>query len=62
MHYILTAGSKGFIKVEDNGELIISPDQNKATRYESVGDAMRAAIDINSALGTHTVKFTSIEE
>lgn len=62
MHYILTAGSKGFIKVEDNGELIISPDQNKATRYKSVGDAMRAAIDVNLALGTHTVKFASIEE
>lgn len=60
MYYILTVRSNGFVEVKDNGELLITPNQSKATRYESAGDAMRAAIDVNSALGTHTVKFISV--
>ena len=61
MHYILTTGPKGFITVMDNEEIIISPDYNKATQYQTAGDAMRAAAKANSALRTHAVKFMSIE-
>lgn len=60
MHYILKVGPKNFIEVKDK-ELVITPDQNKATQYESAGDAMRAAVEANSSLGTHAVKFLCIE-
>lgn len=61
MYFILTTGPKGFIKVLDNEEIIISPDYNKATQYQTTGDAMRAAAKVNSALGVHAVKFISVE-
>ncbi len=61
MYYILTTGPKGFIKVLDNEEIIISPDYNKATQYQTAGDAMKAAAKVNVALGTHAVKFISVE-
>lgn len=60
MYYILTTGPKGFIKVLDNEEIIISPDPNKATQFQTVGSAMESAVKINSALGTHSVKFLTI--
>ena len=59
MYYILTTDPKGFIQVLDNEEIIISPDRNKATQYQTAGDAMRAAVKVNAALGTHAVKFIS---
>lgn len=62
MHFILTTGPKGFIKVLDNEEIIISPDCTKATQYQTAGDAMRAATKVNSALGVHAVKFTSVDD
>ena len=61
MYFILTTGPKGFVKVLDNEEIIISPDYNKATQYQTAGDAIRAAARVNSSLGTHAVKFMSIE-
>lgn len=60
MYYILTTGPKGFIKVLDNEEIVISPDYNKATRYQTMGDAMKTAVKVNTALGTHAVKFISV--
>lgn len=59
--HILVAGSKGFVEVKDNGELVITPDKSRATQYETAGDAMRAAIDINQALGTNTIKIKHVE-
>lgn len=44
----------------DNEEIVISPDYNKATQYQTTGDAMRAAAKVNAALGTHAVKFISV--
>lgn len=60
MYYILTTGPKGFIKTQDNEEIIITSNPDKATQYQIVGDAIKAAIKINTALGTHIVKFMSI--
>lgn len=60
MYYILTTGPKGFIQVMDNEEIVISSDYNKATQYQTTGDAMRAAAKINATLGTHAVKFISV--
>ena len=60
MYYILTTGPKGFIQVMDNEEIVISSDYNKATQYQTTGDAMRAAAKINATLGTHAVNFISV--
>lgn len=60
MYYILTTSHKGFIKILDNEEIIISPNPNIATQYASIGEAMKAASKINSMLGTNSVKFISV--
>lgn len=59
MKYILKASTKGFIIVLDNDEMIITPDYTKATQYSTIGDAMKAAVKANDALGTHLVRAVS---
>lgn len=60
MHYILKASPKAFIIVTSNDELIITPDYTKATQYNTIGEAMKAAANVNSALSSHLVKVESI--
>lgn len=60
MHYILKASPKAFIIITSNDELIITPDYTKATQYNTIGEAMKAAANVNSALGSHLVKVESI--
>ena len=60
MHYILKASPKAFIIVTSNDELIITPDYTKATQYNTIGEAMKAAANVNSALGSNLVKVESI--
>ena len=45
-----------------NNELVITSDRDKATKYKTAGEAMKAAIKANSALGTHAVTFGFIHE
>ena len=40
--FIVQATSKAFIRVF-NDELVITPDKERATKYETIGDAMRVA-------------------
>lgn len=47
MYYILTTGSKGFVKILDNEEFLISSDYTKATQFPRIGDAMREIVKIN---------------
>lgn len=56
MYYILKASPKAFIVEMPNEELIITPDYTKATQYATIGDAMKAAVKVNQALGTHIFK------
>lgn len=44
-----------------NDELIITPDYARATQYNTIGEAMKAAANVNRALGSHLVKVESIE-
>lgn len=60
MHYILKASTKAFIVIMPNDELVITPDCAKATQYNTIGEAMKAAANVNSALGSHLVKVESI--
>lgn len=60
MRYILKASPKAFIIAQPNNELIITSDYTKATQYNTIGDAMRAASEVNEALGVHVFKAESI--
>ena len=60
--YYLQIGNRGLVVILPNDELIITSDREKATKYKTAGEAMKAAIKVNSALGTHAVKFAFIHE
>lgn len=47
MYYILKISSKAFVKVEDNSDLTIVQEPERASKIEKVGDAMRQAAQIN---------------
>lgn len=47
MYYILKISNKAFVKVEDNSDLTIVQEPERATKIEKVGDAMRQASQIN---------------
>lgn len=60
MYYILKASPKAFIIVLPNDELVITPNHTRATQYNTIGEAMKAASKVNDALGSHLVKVESI--
>ena len=53
--FIVQATSKAFIKVF-NDELVITPDKERATKYETIGDAMRVAVLANDLLESKTIR------
>ena len=55
MSYILQASPKAFIITGDE-EVIVTSDYQRATQYPTIGAAMKAAVKVNKALGTHIIK------
>ena len=53
--FIVQATSKAFIRVF-NDELVITPDKERATKYETIGDAMRVAALANDLLESKTIR------
>ena len=53
--FIVQATSKAFIRVF-NDELVITPDKESATKYETIGDAMRVAALANDLLESKTIR------
>lgn len=53
--FIVQATSKAFIRVF-NDELVITSDKEKATKYETIGDAMRVAALANDFLESKTIR------
>ena len=53
--FIVQVTSRAFIRVF-NDELVITPDTEKATKYETIGDAMRAAALANDLLESKTIR------
>lgn len=47
MYYILKISNKAFIRMEDNSDLIIVQDPERASKIEKMGDAMKCAGQIN---------------
>ena len=58
--YILRISNKAFIQVRPD-EVVITSDYEKATKYNTIGEAMRKASEINSNLESHIVKVISIK-
>lgn len=53
--FIVQVSSRAFVKVF-NDELVITPNKEKATKYETIGDAMRAAALANNFLESTTIR------
>ena len=53
--FIVQATSKAFIRVF-NDELVITLDKERATKYETIGDAMRVAALANDLLESKTIR------
>ena len=53
--FIVQATSKAFIRVF-NDEFVITSDKEKATKYETIGDAMRVAALANDFLESKTIR------
>lgn len=53
--FIVQVTSRAFIRVF-NDELVITLDKEKATKYETIGDAMRAAALANNLLESKTIR------
>ena len=53
--FIVQATSKAFIRVF-NDELVVAPDKERATKYETIGDAMRVAALANDLLESKTIR------
>nr|DAJ81351.1 MAG TPA: hypothetical protein [Caudoviricetes sp.] len=45
--YILRISKKAFIRLEENGDTTIVSVPERATKFETIGDAMRAAVQVN---------------
>lgn len=58
--YILRISSKAFIQVKPD-EVVITPDYEKATKYSTIGEAMRIASELNSDFESHIIRVVPIE-
>lgn len=58
--YILRISPRAFIKQGQDGEIIIVNSPNKATTFDTIGDAMKLATQINEDLETNKVHIFSL--
>lgn len=58
--YILRISPRAFIKQGQDGEIIIVSSPNKATTFDTIGDAIKVATQINEDLETNSVHVFSL--
>lgn len=58
--YILKISSKAFIQVKPD-EVVIISDYEKATKYNTIGEAMRIASGLNNDFESHIIRVIPIE-
>ena len=58
--YILRISNKAFIQVKPD-EVAITSDYEKATKYNTIGEAMRKASELNSDFENHIIRVVPIE-
>lgn len=60
--YILRISPKAFVKQgQEEGEIIIVSNPNKATTFDNIGDAMRIAAQVNEDLETNKIHVFSLQ-
>lgn len=60
MHYILKISNKAFVKIEENFDLTIIENPERATKFGRIGDAMKQASQINNDWETNAVQVLRI--
>ena len=58
--YILRISNKAFIQVKPD-EVAIASDYEKATKYSTIGEAMRIASELNNDFESHIIRVVPIE-
>lgn len=58
--YILRISPKAFIRQGEDNEIIIVGSPNRATTFDTIGEAMRIAAQVNESLETNKVHVFSI--
>ena len=58
--YILRISNKAFIQVKPE-EVVINSDYEKATKYSTIGEAMRIASELNNDFESHIIRVVPIE-
>ena len=58
--YILRISNKAFIQVKPD-EVVITSDYEKATKYDTIGEAMRIASGLNNDFESHIIRVVPIE-
>ena len=58
--YILRISNKAFIQVKPD-EVAITSDYEKATKYSTIGEAMRIASGLNNDFESHIIRVVPIE-
>lgn len=58
--YILQISNKMFIQVKSD-EVVITSDYKKAIKYNTIGEAMRIASELNNDFGSHIIKVIPIK-
>ena len=58
--YILRISNKAFIQVKPD-EVVITSDYEKATKYSTIGEAMRIASELHSDFESHITRVVPIE-
>ena len=58
--YILRISNKAFIQVKLD-EVAITSDYEKATKYNTIGEAMRKASELNNDFENHIIRVVPIE-
>ena len=58
--YILRISSKAFIQVKPD-EVVITSDYEKAIKYNTIGEAMRIASELNNDFESHIIRVVPIE-
>lgn len=58
--YILRISPRAFIRQDDNNEIVIVGTPNRATTFDTFGDAAKLAAEVNEILETNKIKVFSL--
>ena len=53
--YILQIGNKAFIQIRPD-EVVITQDYEKATKYNTIGEAMKVASELNELINNSIIR------